>query len=141
MIRVLIVEDNKLVRDSIRLLLKRLQDLEVVGEARDGQEAITLTDQLAPDVVLMDVQMPVLDGLEATARIHSQHEDVRILMLTLYSERVLLRQALQNGAIGFVSKRDSFQELGPAIHSAFEGKKYISSSVGPIADLPEQAGH
>jgi DNA-binding NarL/FixJ family response regulator len=133
-IRVLIVEDNKFVRDSIRLLLKRMQDLEVVGEARDGQEAIALTDQLIPDVILMDVQMPVLDGLEATARIHAKHQDVRIVMLTLFSERTLLRQALLNGAMGWVSKKDSFDELGPAIHSTFEGKKYFCASLGPIID-------
>ncbi len=134
LIRVLIVEDNKLVRDSIRLLLKRMPDLEIIGEARDGQEAVTLANELLPDVILMDIQMPILNGLEATARIHAQHDNVRILMLTLYSEQILVRQALQNGAVGCVSKKDSFQELGPAIHSAFEGKRYFSSSVGPIPE-------
>lgn len=141
MIRVLIVEDNTFVRDSIRLLLKRMQDLEVVGEARDGQEAIALTDQLIPDVILMDIQMPVLDGLEATARIHAKHQDVRIVMLTLFSEQTLVRQAVQNGAMGWVSKKDSFNELGPAIHSAFEGKKYFCSSLGPIVDELGKDGH
>ena len=141
MIRVLIVEDNIFVRDSIRLLLKRMQDLEVVGEARDGQEAIALTDQLTPDVVLMDIQMPVLDGLEATARIHAKHQDVRIVMLTLFSEQTLVRQALQNGAMGWVSKKDSFNELGSAIHTVFEGKKYFCTSLGPVGDELGKAKH
>ncbi|MBI4789949.1 MAG: response regulator transcription factor [Chloroflexi bacterium] len=132
MIRVLIVDDHQLVRQGFRLLLERADGMQVVGEARDGLEGIEMIERTSPDVVLMDVQMPRLNGLDATARIHAKHADLPVLIVAMSSEEAQVRQALRNGAKGYIRKNDDYAELLAAIHALHAGKSYLSPAIATI---------
>lgn len=137
MIRVLIADDHKLVRESYSALLKKEKDIQIVGEAKDGLDALVLVHRLNPDIVLMDIQMPRLDGLKATRLITAQQRCTRILMVTMSSEKKLVQQALENGAKGYVIKSDTYDELVPAIRALRENKPYFSASISRWArELP-----
>ena len=127
-IRVLIVDDHTLVRDGIRALLSLVADIEVVGEASDGKEAITKVRQLMPDVVLMDLAMPVMGGLEATRRIRREFPGIKVLALTQYDDSEYVIPIIEAGASGFVTKMSAFSELAAAIEAAHEGESYLSST-------------
>ncbi len=129
MIHVLIVDDHQLVRQGLRALLRRADDIEIVGEAKDGQEAIDLIHQLHPDVVTMDINMPVLDGLRATKQIMSDGTRSRILMVAMSWDKMVLQRALENGARGFICKADGYLDLIDAIHAIFNGQTYLSPLV------------
>ncbi len=111
MIRVLIADDHKLVREGFQLLLSRANDIQVVGEARDGQEAVDLVGRLTPDVVLMDITMPRMNGIEATKLIHERCCKTQIIIVSMVSDETLLAQANANGARGYISKNDCFDRL------------------------------
>jgi DNA-binding NarL/FixJ family response regulator len=128
-IRVLIVDDQDMVRSGFRLLLAREEDLHVVGEAADGVEAIAAAGRLAPDVVVMDIRMPRLDGLEATRRIVADGAGARILILTTFEEDEYIYDALQAGASGFVLKDASAAELINAIRVVAGGDALLAPSV------------
>lgn len=128
-IRILVVDDHALVRRSIRALLDRMDDIEVVGEAGDGNEAVSLTAELEPDLVLMDISMPRLDGIQATSRIHQDNSHMRVLILSMYASQSLVQQALHNGARGFLLKRNVTEELAPAILQVIQGEVYISPAL------------
>jgi len=117
-IRVLTVDDHEIFRGGIRFLLLAFDDIELVGEARSGSEAIQLCQQLWPDVVLMDIMMPEMDGIEATKAIRQRFPRVQVLALTSYHDRALVRRAMQAGAIGYLLKGVSIDRLGEAIRSA-----------------------
>jgi DNA-binding NarL/FixJ family response regulator len=125
-IRLLIVDDHQLVRRGLRALLKRAEDIEIIGEAQDGQEAIDLIKQLHPDVVTMDIQMPRLDGLRATKQLMSNGSEVKILMVAMSWDKMVLQHAMEIGARGFLVKGDGYLELIDAIHSVYAGKTYLS---------------
>ena len=127
-IRVLIVDDHTLVRDGIRALLALVADVEVVGEAANGKEALVKTEQLAPDVVLMDLAMPIMGGLEATRRIRREFPGVRVLALTQYDDSEYVIPIIEAGACGFVTKMVAFSELASAIQAAYRGESYLSPS-------------
>jgi DNA-binding NarL/FixJ family response regulator len=129
MIRVLIAEDHHLVRQGIRALLEKADDLEVVGEAQDGQEAVELAERLTPDVVVMDLSMPRLNGSQATERIRSQRLPTQVVILSMYSDETLVRQALRAGAKGYLLKHSVAEELLLAVRAACRGEVYLSSSV------------
>jgi DNA-binding NarL/FixJ family response regulator len=132
-IRVLIVEDHHLVRQGIRSLLEKAEDIEVVGEAADGQEAVELTERLAPDVVVMDIAMPRMDGSQALVRIRALDAATQVIMLSMYSDEALVRQALRHGAKGYLLKRSVTEELLLAIRAASQGDTYLSPAIsGPI---------
>lgn len=105
-IRVLIVDDQESYRSAARLVVELADGFEVAGEATSGEDAIALVDELHPDLVLMDVKMPGIDGLEATRRILAGHPDVKVLVFSTYSAEDYERPALEAGAVGFVSKSD-----------------------------------
>jgi DNA-binding NarL/FixJ family response regulator len=128
-IRVLIVDDQDMVRSGFRLLLAREEDLHVVGEAADGVEAIAAAGRLAPDVVVMDIRMPRLDGLEATRRIVADGAGARVLILTTFEEDEYIYDALQAGASGFVLKDASAAELINAIRVVAGGDALLAPSV------------
>ncbi|MCW4153375.1 response regulator [Halomonas sp. 18H] len=129
MIRVLIADDHHLVRTSIAHLLNEEPDMGVVGEAADGEEAVQQTRQLKPDVILMDIRMPGISGLEATRKIHRLTTDVRILVLTAFVEETFAQRLLEAGAHGFISKGSQHDEMVQAIRSIFNGKRYISPEI------------
>ena len=111
MIRVVVAEDHHLVRQGIRALVEKAQDIEVIGEAADGQEALELVDQLAPDVLVIDIAMPRLDGLQAIGRMQADGVVTRAVVLSMYSDETLVRQALRSGARGYLLKRSVTEEL------------------------------
>ena len=124
-IRVLVVDDHAVVRDGIRAVLALQHDMQVVGEAANGREAIDKTDQFLPDVVLMDIVMPEMNGLEATKEICQQHRQARILMLTQYDDEENVMASQQVGALGFIPKTVVSSQLLNGIRSVYEGKKFI----------------
>jgi two-component system response regulator NreC len=127
-IRVLIADDHALVRDGIRALLALVSDVEVVGEAANGKEALEKVRELAPDVVLMDLAMPVLGGLEATRRIHREFPGTKVLALTQYEDSESVVPVIEAGACGFVTKVAAFSELASAIQAAYRGDSFLSPS-------------
>ena len=127
-IRVLIVDDHALVRDGIRALLSLVSNVEVIGEAANGKEAIERVHELSPDVVLMDLSMPIMSGLEATRRIRKEHPKTRVLALTQYDDSEYVIPVIEAGACGFVTKMVAFSELATAIQAAYRGESYLSPS-------------
>lgn len=127
-IRVLIADDHTLVRDGVRALLALSPDIEVVGEASDGKEALEKTKELMPDVVLMDLAMPVMGGLEATRRIHKESPETKVLALTQYDDSEYVVPVIEAGARGFVTKMAAFSELAIAIQVVYNGASYLSPS-------------
>ena len=125
-IRVLIVDDHTLVRDGIRALLALVADVEVVGEAANGKEALEKVKELAPDVVLMDLAMPVMGGLDATRRIRRDFPGTRVLALTQYDDSEYVIPVIEAGARGFVSKMAAFSELASAIQAVHDGGSFLS---------------
>jgi NarL family two-component system response regulator LiaR len=125
-IRVLVVDDHAMVRRGLATFLKVFDDLELAGEAADGKAAIQLCAELHPDVVLMDMAMPDMDGASATRRIRSQSETIRVIALTSFKEEILVQSALQAGAIGYLLKDVTADELAQAIRAAHAGRATLS---------------
>ena len=124
--KVLIVDDHTLVRDGIRALLALIADIKVVGEAANGREALEKVKKLAPDVVLMDLAMPIMSGLEATRRIRKRFPRTKVLALTQYEDREYIVPTIEAGARGFVSKTAAFSELASAIQAVYRGGSFLS---------------
>ena len=135
-IRVLIVDDHTLVRDGIRALLSLVADVEVVGEAENGKEAIEKVRELFPDVVLMDLSMPVMSGLEATRRIRKEFPKTRVVAVTQYDDSEYVIPVIEAGACGFVTKMVAFAELASAIQAAYRGDSFLSPTAA--ASLVEE---
>ncbi len=113
--KVLIVDDHKMFRDGLKMLINRQKDMVVVGEAENGQEAIARTRELLPDVILMDVRMPVMDGVEAARRILAEMPGMKILALSMYSDDGFMADMKRAGALGYLLKGCDFDELSGAI--------------------------
>lgn len=125
-IRLLLVDDHPMMRRGLATVIKVYDDIELVGEAENGEEAVVLCAQLKPDVVLMDILMPGVDGLEATRKIHQNFPGVRVVVLTGSETTDLIRQSLQSGAVGYLIKNVSADELVQAIRSAHHGQVTLS---------------
>jgi DNA-binding NarL/FixJ family response regulator len=125
-IRVLIVDDHGVVRQGLRMYLGSSPDFDIVGEARNGREAVERTRELKPDVVLMDLLMPVLDGIAATAEIRRAMPDVEVIALTSVLEDAAVSEAVKAGAIGYVLKDAESEELLSAIRAAAAGRVYLT---------------
>jgi DNA-binding NarL/FixJ family response regulator len=128
-IRVLVVDDHTIVRDGICALLALAGDIEVVGEATNGSEALKKVSELNPDVVLMDVAMPVMGGLEATRRISKEFSRTKVLVLTQYDDKEYFFTVIESGASGFISKAAASSELTAGIRSVYRGDSFLSPSV------------
>lgn len=128
-IKVLLAEDHTIVRKGIRSLLDDEPDIEVVGEAEDGREALAKVEELAPDVVLMDITMPNLNGLDATRQIKKLYPEVKVLGLTMYTNEEYILQLLQAGASGYLVKQSAPGELVWAIQAAHRGESFLSPSI------------
>ncbi|TET42083.1 MAG: response regulator transcription factor [Dehalococcoidia bacterium] len=141
-IKVLIVDDHTLVRDGIRALLALVADVEVVGEAANGKEAIEKVKELAPDVVLMDLAMPIMGGLEATRRIRREFPGTKVLALTQYDDSEYVIPIIEAGACGFVTKMVAFSELASAIQTAYNGESFLSPTAAAalVDEFQQKAG-
>jgi len=128
-IRVLVTDDHAIVRDGICALLALTGDIEAVGEATNGREALEMVGKLSPDIVLMDIVMPLMDGLEATRRIHKEFPETKVIILTQYEDREYVIPVIEAGASGFISKAVAASELTSAIRSVYHGDSYLSPSI------------
>ncbi|MXX02400.1 MAG: response regulator transcription factor [Gemmatimonadetes bacterium] len=129
MIRIVIADDHQLVRQSIVSLIEKAEDMEVVGEAADGHEALNLVQRKRPDVAMLDIAMPLLNGIETTRRIQTLSVDTRVVILSIHSEEDVVRQALRCGASGYLLKNSVVEELLIAVRSANKGEIYLSPSI------------
>ncbi len=125
-IRVLIVDDHGMVRRGLNAYLKNEPGIEVVGDAKDGGQALALCDRLQPDVVLMDLVMPDMNGVDATLAIHERWPQIQVIALTSFQEKDLVQQALQAGAISYLLKNITGQELADAIRAAHAGRPTLA---------------
>jgi two-component system response regulator NreC len=125
-VRVFIADDHALFRDGLKAILRDEGDIEIVGEGKDGREAVESALRLRPDVVLMDVEMPDLNGFEATRRITEANRSIRVLILTMYQEEEIIARCLDAGASGYVLKDASASQLVHAIETVHRGGKYLS---------------
>ena len=129
MIKVLIVDDQYLIREGLRMMLSLYEGIEIVGEVSNGKEAIQVLEKLEVDLLLMDVRMPVMDGVEATKAIKEKYPDVKVLILTTFDEDEYIFEALQNGADGYLLKDISSENLVGAINIVFEGNMLLQPDI------------
>ena len=132
MIKVFLADDHIVVRDGLKYLLEAEPDIEVIGEASNGFEAIKQVSQLKPDVVVMDIAMPSLDGIEATQLIRKTNPSTRVIILSMYGTNEHFFQAFQAGACGFVLKESAGHELLDAVRAAKVGERYLSKKISEI---------
>lgn len=129
LIKILLVDDHELVRIGIKRILQDIQGLKVVGECGTGEEAVRQAKELIPDVVLLDVQMPGIGGLEATRKMMRHNPDIKILALTIYGDEPYPSRLLQAGAAGYITKGCAADEMIRAIRTVHSGQRYISSEI------------
>lgn len=132
MIRVLIADDHHLVRQGIKALLEQAEDIEVVGEADNGQSAFELAQKIEPDIILLDIAMPLLNGIQVVDKLKAYGADIKCIILSMYSDEALINQALQKGVKGYLLKRSVSEELLLAVRSAFRGETYLSPPISNI---------
>lgn len=128
-LKIILCEDHKLVRAGINSLIEGFRGIDVVGEASDGREGLALVRKLQPDMVLMDIAMPGLNGLEATARLVKNHTGVKVIMLSMYANEEYVLQALRAGASGYLLKDAATSELKSAIETVARGEIYLSPAI------------
>jgi len=145
-IRIMLVDDHDMVRRGLAVFLQAFPDMELVGEAADGSEAVAMCGEVQPDVVLMDVMMPQMDGIEATRRIRAQYPNIQVLMLSSSKEEEPIKSAIQAGAIGYVLKNISVEDMAAALRAAARGQATLSPAatqalVAATARPPEPEYH
>lgn len=131
-IKVILADDHKIMRDGLRSLLEKEPDIEVVAEAEDGRTAVQQVQELSPDLVIMDVSMHDLNGIEATRQIIAKYPDVKVLALSMHSDKTYVAGILSAGASGYLLKDSAFDELAEAIRVVISGQFYLSSRVAGI---------
>jgi DNA-binding NarL/FixJ family response regulator len=127
--KILVVDDHAIVREGVRMILAKESDFEVVGEAGDGAQALELTEGVRPDVVIMDISMPGMGGIEATQALRAKHPDIQVLALTMHEDESYVFQLLRAGAAGYVLKRAAAQDLVQAVRAAAKGEAFLYPSV------------
>jgi len=132
MIRILIADDHAIVRDGLRLILESHGEMTVIAETADGLEAVKQAKIMKPDVIIMDISMPNLNGIEATRRILESNPGIRIVILSMYASSEDIFRALKAGAIGYLMKESAGIEVRDAVQAAFTGKRYLSRKVDDI---------
>ena len=130
--KVLLADDHRIVREGLKSLLQAQNDMEVVAEAGDGREAMEMAEEFGPDVVVMDVAMPHLNGIEATRRLMSDHPDTKVVALSMHSDRRYVAEALKAGASGYLLKDGAFDELADAIRTVMNNKVYLSPRIADV---------
>ena len=129
MIRILLADDHKIVRDGLRALLAQDSQMTVIGEAQDGNAAIELAMEKVPDVIIMDVSMPDISGIDATRRIVERKPDIKVIALSMHSDKRYVAGILRAGAAGYLLKDCAFEELGDAIRKVIDGEVYLSPGI------------
>ena len=130
--KILLADDHQIVREGLKSLLNSHEDIEVVGEARDGRSAVQMAKDLAPDVVIMDVGMPHLNGIEATRQITMREPEAKVVALSMHSDRRFMGEMLKAGAKGYLLKDGAFDELATAIRSVIANKVYLSPRIANV---------
>ena len=130
--KVLLVDNHQILIDSLRLLIEQQSDLEVAGEAKDGLEAITLAKKLSPQVIIMDIKMPGLNGIEASKEILAANPGIKIIALSVSDDIAYVRNMLSAGAYGYLLKESSGEELIVAIHNGANGDRYVSREINSV---------
>jgi DNA-binding NarL/FixJ family response regulator len=130
--KILLADDHQIVREGLKSLLQQHDDMEVVAEASDGRSAVQLAQELRPDVVVMDVGMPGLNGIEATRQITNREPDARVVALSMHSDRRFMGEMLKAGAKGYLLKDGAFEELATAIRSVIANKVYLSPRIADV---------
>lgn len=131
-LRVLLADDHNLIRAGLRLVVAQQPDFVVAGEAGNGREAVSMAESLAPDVVVMDIGMPDLNGIEACRQIREKHPETQVVMLSMHSDEAYILRALKAGARAYLLKDSAEADLARAIHAAAEGKSFFSPAVAKI---------
>ena len=131
-IKILLVDDHEIMREGLCALLRKHDDIEIVGQASDGRAAVKKVDSLSPDVVVMDIGMPELNGVEATHSIRKKHPQTQVVILSVYSTTEHIRRAFHEGAIAYVLKESAGKEVIDAVRSAAAGRRYVSDKIADI---------
>ena len=139
-IRIVLCDDHKIMRDGLRVLIAKERDMQLVGEATDGYEALRMARELAPDVVVMDVAMATLNGIAATQRIHAEAPQVRVLALSMHCDKRFVMGMLEAGASGYLLKDCAFSELAKAIRATQRGETYVSPRIASTLAKAPSAG-
>lgn len=128
-VKVFLADDHPIVRQGIRGMLEREPDFQVIAESGDGIETLNLVEKLKPDVLIVDLMMPGLNGLEITRQVTSRHPRLRVIVLSMHTDEAYIRQSLKNGASGYVVKDSLPQELATAVRSVLKGQRYLNPNV------------
>ena len=131
-IKVLLADDHQMMRDGLRAIFEQVPCVEIIGEAADGREAVILSGQLGPDVIVMDISMPGLNGIEATRRITTEYPDIKVIALSMHSDKRYALEMLDAGASGYVLKGAASEELVRALEAVTDGKSYLSPEITGI---------
>jgi two-component system, NarL family, response regulator NreC len=131
-IRVLIADDHKIIRDGLKTLVEKESEMEVVAEAENGRETIRLAQKHNPNIVIMDVTMPDMNGIEATRKIREENSKIRVIALSMHSDRKYVLGMLEAGASGYLLKDSAFDELVEAIRQAADGRMYLSPRIADV---------
>jgi DNA-binding NarL/FixJ family response regulator len=131
-IKILLADDHRITRQGLRSLLEKEPDMEVVAEAEEGRTTVRLACELLPDVVVMDVSMPDLNGMEATRQILAELPNVKVIALSMHSDNLFVSEMLKSGASGYLLKDCAFEELARAIHVVVDGKTYLSPAISGV---------
>lgn len=137
-IRVVLVDDHAQIHRTVQMILGATTDIELVGQGANGQEGIVLCEQYQPDIVLMDVVMPVMDGIQATKELHEGYPDIKILVLSSFQDHESVYAMLRNGAVGYLTKDALSQDLADTIRATMQGKMVFSSEAGSQLLSPPQ---
>lgn len=131
-IKIILADDHKIVRQGLRTLLEQESDIEVIGEADDGRMAVRLARELSPQVIIMDVGMPDLNGIEATRQVQAESPGVKVIALSMHSDRRFVMNMLKAGASGYLLKDSAFEELATAIRMVLNNKIYLSTEIANV---------